>query len=147
MGHNLVGLLSGLLANSGGFLLAPLFLTVLRLPIARALGTSLAVASALAVPGTVVHAWLGHIDWALVATLAITSVPLSLVGARLALRTDPQRLERGHGAAVGGARWSLRRPLTAPGSAGRSAVAQHAAEGEIVIDGRLARGQAEDLLA
>lgn len=96
----LVGLLSGLLANSGGFLLAPLFLTVLRLPIARALGTSLAVASALAVPGTVVHAWLGHIDWALVATLAITSVPLSLVGARLALRTDPQRLERGYGAAL-----------------------------------------------
>jgi uncharacterized membrane protein YfcA len=95
-----VGLASGLLANSGGFLLAPLFVTVLRLPIKRALATSLAVATVLAVPGTVVHAWLGHIDWTIVLVFGLTAVPLSVAGAKVALRTDPRRLERVYGAAL-----------------------------------------------
>lgn len=89
-----VGLISGLLANSGGFLLAPLYVAVLRLPIKAAFASSLAVAAVLAVPGTIVHAALGHIDWALVAVFAATSVPLSFLGARVALRADPSRLER-----------------------------------------------------
>lgn len=92
-----VGVIAGLLANSGGFLLAPLFVTALGLPIARALGTSLVVATVLALPGTVVHAALGHVDWALVAVLTVSSLPLSYAGARVALRTDPARLERGYG--------------------------------------------------
>jgi uncharacterized membrane protein YfcA len=95
-----VGLLSGLLANSGGFLLAPLYLAVLRLPIKSALANSLAVACVLAVPGTVVHAALGHIDWTLVAVFGATSVPLSFVGARVGLRTDPDRLELLYGATL-----------------------------------------------
>ena len=95
-----VGLFSGLLANSGGFLLAPLYVAVLRLPIKASFASSLAVAAVLAVPGTIVHAALGHIDWALVAVFASTSVPLSFLGARVALRTDPARLERVYGAAI-----------------------------------------------
>jgi uncharacterized protein len=95
-----VGLLAGLLANSGGFLLAPLFVTALRLPIKSALASSLVVASVLAVPGTITHAVLGHIDWTLVLVFASTSVPLSFTGARVALRTDPQRLERLYGGAL-----------------------------------------------
>lgn len=92
-----VGLVAGLLANSGGFLLAPLYIAVLRLPIKRALATSLAVSTVLAIPGTVVHASLGHIDWLLVAVFACSSVPLSFLGARVALRTEPARLERLYG--------------------------------------------------
>lgn len=92
-----VGGLSGLLANSGGFLLAPLFVTVLRRPIKVAFASSLVVASVLAGPGTVVHAALGHVDWTIVAVFGSTSVPLSFLGARIALRTDPVRLERIYG--------------------------------------------------
>jgi uncharacterized membrane protein YfcA len=95
-----VGLIAGLLANSGGFLLAPLFLVVLKLPVRPALGTSLAVSAALAVPGTVAHAALGHIDWTLVAVFGAASVPLSAVGARTALRIDPDRLEVAFGAVL-----------------------------------------------
>jgi uncharacterized membrane protein YfcA len=95
-----VGLAAGLLANSGGFLLAPLYLTVVKLPIRRALASSLVVSAALAVPGTIVHAALGHIDWTLVAVFATTSVPLSFAGARVALRIEPARLERFYGAAL-----------------------------------------------
>lgn len=95
-----VGLASGLLANSGGFLLAPLFVTLLRLPVKSALASSLAVASVLAVPGTVVHTALGHMDWTLVAVFGATAVPLSFFGAKVALRTRPERLERIYGIAL-----------------------------------------------
>jgi uncharacterized membrane protein YfcA len=94
------GLSAGLLANSGGFLLAPLYVAVLRLPLKPAFACSLAVAAVLAVPGTMVHWALGHIDWAVVAVFAITSVPLSYFGARVAVRSHPARLERGYGAAL-----------------------------------------------
>jgi len=92
-----VGVIAGLLANSGGFLLAPLYIAVLRMPVKKALATSLAVSAVLAIPGTIVHASLGHLDWTLVAVFAASSVPLSLLGARVALRTDPARLERLYG--------------------------------------------------
>jgi uncharacterized membrane protein YfcA len=95
-----VGLASGLLANSGGFLLAPLYLTVLRMPIKQAFATSLTVAAALAIPGTVVHATLGHIDWTLVAVFGAASIPLSFLGARVASRIQPARLERIYGGAL-----------------------------------------------
>jgi uncharacterized membrane protein YfcA len=94
------GLVSGLLANSGGFLLAPLYLAVLRMPVKRAFASSLAVAGVLAVPGTLVHWALGHIDWSVVGLFALTSVPLSYVGARVAIRTHPARLERLYGAGL-----------------------------------------------
>lgn len=92
-----VGLAAGLLANSGGFLLAPLYLAVLRMPVKSAFGTSLVVSCVLAIPGTVVHATLGHIDWTVVAWFGVASVPLSALGARVALRTQPARLERVYG--------------------------------------------------
>ena len=95
-----VGLSAGLLANSGGFLLAPLMITLVKLPIRPALATSLAVSAVLAIPGTIVHAALGHIDWTLVGVFALTSVPLSFAGARVALRMDAQRLERIYGAVL-----------------------------------------------
>ena len=96
----ITGLAAGLLANSGGFLLAPLFITVLRLPVKPALGTSLVVAAALAVPGSLVHLALGHLDWRVVLVFGLGSIPLSSLGARIALRVDAQRLERFYGAAL-----------------------------------------------
>jgi uncharacterized membrane protein YfcA len=95
-----VGFVSGLLGNSGGFLLAPLFMRVLGMPIRRALGTSLVLATALAVPGTIVHAALGHIDWSLAIVFALGSVPLASVGARVALRTGERALTLSFGVAL-----------------------------------------------
>ena len=97
-----VGLVSGLLANSGGFLLAPLFIAVLRLPIKAAFASSLAIAAVLAMPGTVVHAALGHVDWAVVAVFGAFSIPFSSLGAGVALRVRADRLERLYGVALAG---------------------------------------------
>ncbi len=95
-----VGLVSGLLANSGGFLLAPAYARILRQPLKAAFASSLAVSMVLAVPGTLIHAWLGHIDWIVTAVLAAGSVPFSWLGARTALRSRPARLERVYGIAL-----------------------------------------------
>ncbi|HWS44589.1 MAG TPA: sulfite exporter TauE/SafE family protein [Acidimicrobiia bacterium] len=95
-----VGLVSGLLGNSGGFLLAPLFMSVLHMPVRRALGTSLALSAVLAVPGTLVHAWLGHIDWSLTLAFGLASIPLASVGAAIALRMRERRLTLAFGAGL-----------------------------------------------
>jgi uncharacterized membrane protein YfcA len=96
----LVGLTAGLLANAGGFLFAPLFVVVLHRGIKDAFGSSLSIGAALAIPGTIVHATLGHIDWAVVAAFGAASIPLSYVGARVALRTHGTRLQRVYGAVI-----------------------------------------------
>jgi uncharacterized membrane protein YfcA len=95
-----VGVVSGLLGNSGGFLLAPLFIAVLGMPVRRALGTSLALAGLLAIPGTIVHAWLGHINWSVTAVFALGAIPLALFGARAALHIKERALTLAYGAGL-----------------------------------------------
>ena len=96
----IAGAVSGLLGNSGGFLLAPLFMNVLHMPVRRALGTSLALATVLAVPGTIVHAWLGHIDWSLTFVFALGSIPLATLGATLALRLRERSMSIAYGLGI-----------------------------------------------
>ncbi len=95
-----VGLVSGLLANSGGFLLAPSYARFLRQPIKTAFGCSLAVSAVLAIPGTIVHWYLGHISWPVTGLVALGSVPLSYLGARMAIRMQASHLERWYGVAL-----------------------------------------------
>jgi uncharacterized protein len=92
-----IGLISGLLANSGGFLLAPSYNRILHQPIKKAFACSLFVSMVLAVPGTVTHAMMGHIDWVVAGVLATGSVPFSLLGAKTAIRSDPGKLELWYG--------------------------------------------------
>jgi len=92
-----VGIISGLLANAGGFLLAPAYARFLRQPIKKSFACSLAVSAVLAFSGTVVHAYLGHISWTVAGLVALGSVPFSYLGARIAIRTKASRLERLYG--------------------------------------------------
>lgn len=95
-----VGLISGLLANSGGFLLAPSYARFLKQPVKKAFACSLAVSAVLALPGTVVHAYLGHIAWGVTLLIALGSVPCSYLGAQVAIRTRASRLEHLYGLAL-----------------------------------------------
>ena len=92
-----VGIVSGLLANAGGFLLAPAYSRFLGEPIKKSFACSLAVSAALALPGTIVHAYLGHISWTVAGLVALGSVPFSYLGARVAIRTKANHLERIYG--------------------------------------------------
>ena len=75
-----VGFMTGLLANGGGFLLMPLYLLVFGLRMRQAVGTSLLVVAALSVPTLITHTALGHVDWAVAALFAAGVVPTSMIG-------------------------------------------------------------------
>jgi uncharacterized membrane protein YfcA len=81
----LVGLLSGLLANGGGFLLVPAYLLFFHLEAQEAAATSLVAVSLLALPGTWAHWYLGHMDLRLGLLLAAGVMPATYLGARVAL--------------------------------------------------------------
>lgn len=89
-----VGFLSGLLANSGGALFGPLFIRYLKIPVKQALASSLIVAAGLAIPGTLAHWYLGHIDWIIVLLLSMSSIPFSYLGAKSAISIKSNILEK-----------------------------------------------------
>jgi uncharacterized protein len=86
------GFVSGLLGVGGGIVWVPLVTTVLGMPLKRALGTSLVLIAIIAVPGTIVHAILGHIDWSIVLVLVIGVIPGARIGATIALGTRERTL-------------------------------------------------------
>jgi uncharacterized membrane protein YfcA len=86
------GFTSGLLGVGGGIIMVPAFTVFIGMPLRRALGTSLVTISALVVPGTIVHWWLGHIDWAIFAALTVGVVPGARLGAKVALGVREQSL-------------------------------------------------------
>jgi uncharacterized protein len=81
----LTGLYSGFLGLGGGFVLVPLLTRWLGFDIKRAIGTSLMAIAILAVPGTITHAFLGHVDWMLAAALAVGVIPGAWIGSRMTL--------------------------------------------------------------
>lgn len=81
------GLLSGLLGIGGGIVIVPSLAGMLGFPLKRALGTSLVCVVILVIPGTIVHALLGNIDWTAALLLALGAVPGARVGATIALGT------------------------------------------------------------
>jgi hypothetical protein len=88
----IAGLVSGLLGIGGGIVMVPLLAGWLGMPLKRVLGTSLLTIPALAIPGTVVHAVLGNIDWVLVVFATIGAVPGARIGAGIALGTAERTL-------------------------------------------------------
>jgi hypothetical protein len=105
-----VGLLSGLLANSGGVLLVPMCIVLLGLTAARAAGTSIVAAGALSIPTLLVHLGLGHVDWAVAVVFGLGMLPASIAGARLAERLPAARARQLFGVAlVAFAAWFLLR--------------------------------------
>jgi uncharacterized membrane protein YfcA len=92
-----VGLLSGLLANGGGFLLVPAFVLLFGATVRRAAATSLPCIAFLALPGTITHAALGHIDGWLSFQLTLGVIPGTYLGARLSLWLRHVHLRRPFG--------------------------------------------------
>jgi hypothetical protein len=78
------GFVSGLLGVGGGIIMVPAFTALLGMPLKRALGTSLVIIAILVIPGTAVHVALGHVDWAIFASLVVGVVPGARIGARIA---------------------------------------------------------------
>jgi uncharacterized protein len=94
------GFAAGLLANSGGFLLVPVFLLIAGLGGRTATGTSLLVAAAMTAPTLATHWALGHVDWTVAIAFAIGLLPGTLAGARLVRRLPEAPSQRAFGTAL-----------------------------------------------
>lgn len=82
----ITGLYSGFFGLGGGFVIVPLLTRWLHFSVKQAVGTSLVGVALLAIPGTITHSLLGHVDWALAAALAVGVVPGALLGAHFVRR-------------------------------------------------------------
>ena len=88
------GFFAGLLAIGGGIIYIPAILHFFRRTMKSAQATSLLTVVIVAIPGTIKHAMLGHIDWTLAAIVVCTTIPSSYIGARVALKLRNQTLEQ-----------------------------------------------------
>lgn len=89
-----VGFLSGMLAIGGGIIMVPAFIRINHMKLKKALATSLFCVAILAVPSSIGHFVLGHIDIPHMFALMVSAVPLSYLGARLAIAMRNKILER-----------------------------------------------------
>lgn len=79
--------------GAGALGVAALLVLYPRLPTARIVGTDIAHAVPIVLAAGAGHAWLGHVDWTLLAWLLVGSIPGILLGAWLASRA-PEHLVR-----------------------------------------------------
>ncbi len=86
------GFFSGFLGLGGGVILVPAFFFLLRLELKECLGNSLVVITALSVPGSVIHSFLGHVDWTLVLALTLGVMPGAFTGSFFTLRARNRRV-------------------------------------------------------
>jgi uncharacterized membrane protein YfcA len=86
------GGLSGLLGIGGGVIMVPAFVQLVRMEVKAAVATSLVCVGIFAVPGTITHALLGHVDWRVAAGLIVGVIPGARIGAALAIRATDRRL-------------------------------------------------------
>lgn len=86
------GLASGYVGVGGGFIMVPMFLSLLSLPMKKTSGTSLIAVTILAIPGVIEQAMLGHIDFVAGIAMAVGSIPGAVLGAQLMKRVPERAL-------------------------------------------------------
>ena len=87
------GLMSGYVGVGGGFIMVPLMLSLIHIPMKLASGTSLIAILILAIPGTFENGIAGNIDYVVGLSVAIGSIPGAVLGAMLVKRV-PERVLR-----------------------------------------------------
>lgn len=90
----IAGFLGGLLGLGGGFLLVPALTIIFKKDIKTAIGTSLFVIIAYAIPGAATHYLLGHVNLLLALLLAVGIVPGAYLGSKVAIGLPEAILRR-----------------------------------------------------
>ena len=88
----IAGVASGYIGLGGGFIMVPLMLAWIGLPMRYASGTSLIGIMLLAIPGAVEQGLLGNIDYLTGIVTAIGTVPGAFIGARFVSRVPDRTL-------------------------------------------------------
>jgi len=87
-----VGVLGGMVGAGGGFLVMPLMIHVLRVPLRTAVGASLGVVAMSGVAGAFGKAISGQVDWLLALAVVAGALPGAQLGAIVSRRTKPETL-------------------------------------------------------
>ncbi|WP_165042969.1 sulfite exporter TauE/SafE family protein [Adlercreutzia sp. ZJ138] len=87
------GVASGYVGVGGGFLMVPLFISLIGLSMKQASGTSLIAVMILAVPGVIEQMLLGNVNYFAGLAIVAGTVPGAIIGARL-VRRVPERALR-----------------------------------------------------
>jgi uncharacterized protein len=90
----LVGIVAGLVGAGGAFLLVPLLVVVVGVPIRVTIGTSLAITAMSAVTGFVGKLITGQVPWGPAALVALGAVPGAQLGALVSRRLPAPWLRR-----------------------------------------------------
>lgn len=94
------GFVAGLLGVGGGIVMVPAMAGPLRIPMKRAVASSLVAVAIFSVPALVAHIVLGHVDWAFALPLMLGVVPGAQVGARLTIGASEESVRRWFGILV-----------------------------------------------
>ncbi len=89
----IAGVASGYVGIGGGFIMVPLMLTLVGIPMSKASGTSLFAVMILAVPGVIEQAIYGNINYLAGIAIAVGSIPGAILGAYL-VQVIPERMLR-----------------------------------------------------
>lgn len=91
------GVASGYVGLGGGFLIVPMLVSLVGLPMRLTSGTSLIAVMILAVPGVVYQGMLGNVDWIVGAAIACGSIPGAALSARFITRIPERALRAAFG--------------------------------------------------
>ena len=86
------GLVAGYVGVGGGFLMVPLFISLLGIDMKRASGSSLVAIGIIATPGAIMQIMLGNVQVAIALAVVLGSVPGAMLGARLVKRIPEREL-------------------------------------------------------
>ncbi|GGJ10518.1 UPF0721 transmembrane protein [Alicyclobacillus cellulosilyticus] len=87
-----VGMASGIVGAGGAFILIPIMLLVLKVPIRVTIATSMAITFVSSVGTTIGKLWVGHVPFWPTLVVVIASMVAAPVGARLSRRMQPKFL-------------------------------------------------------
>ena len=87
------GLASGYVGVGGGFIMVPLMLSIIGIPMRKASGTSLIAVMILAIPGVIEQGIIGNINYLAGIAIVLGTIPGAVIGARLVTKV-PERMLR-----------------------------------------------------
>lgn len=86
------GLASGYVGVGGGFIMVPLMLSIIGIPMRKASGTSLIAVMILAIPGVIEQGIIGNINYLAGIAVVIGTIPGAVIGAKLVTKVPERTL-------------------------------------------------------
>lgn len=86
------GLASGYVGVGGGFIMVPLMLSIIGIPMRKASGTSLIAVMILAIPGVIEQGIIGNINYLAGIAIVVGTIPGAVIGARLVTKVPERTL-------------------------------------------------------